>query len=86
MLVLTLPIWITMLVHDAVISNARCYSERELLQLAELAETAVNRDKGKDCEPLYEWKCWTQSANMLFPFGLLLTVTVLFGRPRQKML
>ena len=44
-----------LLVHDAVISNARCYSEREMLHLAERAMLTV-------------------------------TVTVLFGRPRQKTL
>eukprot|EP01083_Nonionella_stella_P032396 88691_1 len=76
--VITVPIWITMLANDRIVSNGRCYTERELLNITESAARKVNKDYFD-----YKWECWTQNANMIFPCGLICPITVLYGYPEK---
>eukprot|EP00483_Globobulimina_turgida_P006698 UN06708 len=32
----------------------------------------------------YEWKCWNQKSDIMFPFSFLLPMSVLYGQPKSK--
>ena len=90
------PLWVAAFIHDGIISNARVYTEEELMDLAESAkvllrqkftkrgDTAMglleNVEKLKAIES-YQWKCWRQNSDMIFPLSHLAPITVLLGFP-----
>eukprot|EP01083_Nonionella_stella_P042162 114060_1 len=85
LIVITAPIWLAVFVHDGIISNARVYTEKELMELTECAKAQVKctlSDKValKRIDD-YEWKCWRQNSDMMFPLGYVAPITVLLGVP-----
>ena len=74
LIIITSPIWVACFIHDAIISNSRCYTKEELLKMAQMASKKGNYD--------YEWKCWRQNSDMIFPLNYLAPITVLLGVPK----
>ena len=92
LIIVTSPIWVACFIHDAIISNARCYTKDELLEMAQIATKGSVATKWKKMKANggnikkikeYEWKCWRQNSDMVFPLNYLAPITVLLGVPKR---
>ena len=89
LIMITAPIWVAIIMHDAIISTARCYTEKELIELSESAKAKLKQKlSNKDQDRIqkiddYEWKCWRQNSDMIFPLGHAAPITVLLGVPKM---
>ena len=88
LIVVSSPLWAAAFIHDGIISNARVYTEEELMDLAESAKVLLRqkytKTDGKKLEAIetYQWKCWRQNSDMIFPLSHLAPITVLLGFPK----
>ena len=91
-IVITSPIWVAAFVHDAIISNARCYTKDELLEMAQAVTKKCVASKWRKMKANdehfkiikdYSWTCWRQNSDMMFPLGYLAPITVLLGVPKR---
>eukprot|EP01084_Bolivina_argentea_P262592 444121_1 len=80
LMVISTPIWATIFVHDGIVSCARSYKQTELIDLTRRATIKANKYGHNNIA--YDWKCWTENANMMFPFNYLISMTVLYGCPK----
>eukprot|EP01084_Bolivina_argentea_P213228 362210_1 len=80
-IIISIPIWGSMFLNDSIISHARCYRENEILKLTQMANIKAKKN---DINTEYEWKCWAQKSNMMFPFDFLLPMIVLYGHPKDN--
>ncbi len=80
---LTIPLWVTVYCHDAIISSARTYTMKQLLDMGETAQkVAEKRGEGKALET-YSWEAWRQPAELTWPLGYLLPLYFFIGRPKR---
>ena len=84
----TIPVWLTLFVHDGIVSCARSYTVNELMALGRAANIEAQRRRGQreDGGATYVWKAWRRDVNVMkmkAGFKTLIPMTFLIGLPHS---